>query len=206
MRQVNDDLTTRELHMILVANGHLYHSVASNWGTATDGNGNPFSRFRTVSSWADVEQALGLNYGPVSSAAVVAKPSGISLFFTAASGGVYKVWHTQRRSSDGAWQPAKDVLALSGDAPNGTVYQLNVAASRCPRNGASVWDESTTETVLALWGGPTQKEVLVIRASTDGSTFSAWRGVPVGAMSGPFYLRNVRVTVRPFRDDGTAFP
>jgi hypothetical protein len=206
MRQVEDDLTTRELHMILVANGHLYHSVASGWGTATDGNGNPFSRFGSVSNWADVEQTLGVNYGPVSSATVVAKPAGITVFLTAAAGGVYKVWQTQRRSSDGAWQPAKDVLALSGDAPNGTVYQFNVAAGRCPKYGTGAWDETSTETVLALWGGATQKEVLVIRGSTDGSSFSAWRGVPIGAMSGPFYLRNVRVTVRPFRDDGTAFP
>ena len=141
MRQVEDDLTTRELHMILVANGHLYHSVASTWGTATDGNGNPFPRFGTVSSWTDVEQTLGVNYGPISSAAIVAKPAGISLFFTAAAGGVYRIWHTQRRSSDGAWQPAKDVLALTGDArpepPTPSTLPPVAAPNSAPAHGTN---------------------------------------------------------------------
>jgi hypothetical protein len=205
MRQVGDDLTTRRLHMILVSNGHLFHSMASDWGTAFDGNGTPFSRFRAVSPWEDIEQATGVRYGPVSSATIVAQPNGVSIFFTAAAGGVYRIWHLVMLPG-GTWRPAKDVLALSGDAPNGTVYEFNVAAGRCPKYGAGVWDESSTETVLALWGGSTQKEVLIIRVSTDGSTYSAWQGVPLGQMGGSFYLRDVRVTGRPFRDDGVAFP
>jgi hypothetical protein len=204
MRQDGDDLTTRELHMILVANGHLYYSIASDWGTVKDGNDNPISRFRAVSAWADVEQAIGVNYGPISSAAVVAQPQGVSYFFTAASGGGrYRIWHVLRRP-DGTWRPAQEVLALSGDAPNGTVYAFNVAAARCPKYNAGVWDEAGSETVLALWGGPVSKEVLVI--NTDGSTYSAWRGVALGAMSGTFFLRNVRVSARPFAANGVAFP
>lgn len=206
MYQVADDLATRELHMILVANGHLYNSVASNWGTVNDGNGNPFSRFRTVTPWTDVEQQIGGNLGPVSSATIVAQPNGVSYFFTAASGGgKYRIWHVLRRP-DGTWRPAQEVLALSGDAPSGTVYAFNVSAGRCPMYNAGVWDEASTETVLALWGGPTQKEVLVIRMSTNGSTFTHWSGVSLGAMSGPFFLRNVRVSARPFADNGVAFP
>jgi hypothetical protein len=205
MRQVENNLATRELHMILVSNGHLFHSMASNWGTVSDGNGNPFSRFRTVSLWEDIEQATGVSYGPVSSATIVAQPDGVNIFFTAAAGGVYRIWHLFRRPG-GTWEPAKDVLALSGDAPNGTAYEFQVAAGRCPKYAAGFWDESSTETVLALWGGPTRKEVLIIRVSPDRSTYSAWRGIPLGEMSGPFYLRDVSVTGRPFRDDGAAFP
>jgi hypothetical protein len=204
MHQVGDDLQSRQLHMILVNNGHLYYSVANDWGTANDGNGTPFSRFRAVSPWADVEQEIGVNYGPISSAAIVAQPAGVSYFFTAASGGGrYRIWHVLKRP-DGTWRPAQEVLALSGDAPNGSVYALNVTAARCPKYEAGVWDEASTETVLAIWGGPAQKEVLVIR--TDGSSYSPWRGLAQGAMSGPFYLRNVRVAVRPFADNGVAFP
>ncbi len=37
MTQNGDDVATRELHMLTVANGHLLHSVASNFSTATTG-------------------------------------------------------------------------------------------------------------------------------------------------------------------------
>ena len=37
MLQTGDDVTTRELHMLAVQNGTLYHSVASNFGPATSG-------------------------------------------------------------------------------------------------------------------------------------------------------------------------
>ncbi|MFI5954327.1 hypothetical protein [Cryptosporangium sp. NPDC051539] len=205
MRQIGDDLTTRQLHLIVVSNGHLFHSVASDWGTAHDGNGVAFSRFRAVSPWVDVEQATGVRFGPVSSAALVAQPNGVSIFFTAAAGGKYRIWRLVQMLPSGTWRPPQDVLALSGDAPDGTVYGFQVAAGRCPRYGAAAWDESDLETVLALWGGPTQNQVLVIRVGTDGR-FSRWQSVPPGQMSGEFYLRQVSVTTRPFGDDGAAFP
>jgi hypothetical protein len=85
MRQFGDDLTTREFHMVVVDRGHLLHSVATDWGLAHVGGGLDFNRFRTISNWTDVAQALGANFGTITSAAIVAHPSAISVFFVAES-------------------------------------------------------------------------------------------------------------------------
>ena len=163
MAQVGDDRTTRELHMINVAKGHLVHAVASRWGTATRDDGATFNRFGAISGWRDVSQELGVNFGPITSAAVVARSSALSVFFVAASGGRYRLWHTVR-FPDGSWRPAKDVFALSGDAANGTVNEIDgVAAANCPANGAGTSDASSTETTVAIWDGPIPNQVNVIR-------------------------------------------
>src|SRR6185503_2494118 len=86
MRQVEDNLATRELHMLAIHNGVLYHAMASNWGPVTSGSSSAFSRFRTVSPWGDVGQALGGGFGTIVSAAVVAlRPNAVSVLFVAES-------------------------------------------------------------------------------------------------------------------------
>src|SRR5262249_42883843 len=74
MTQIDDNVATRELHMLAIRNGALYHSMASNFGPATDGNGRVFSRFGTTSGWGDVGQVLGGGFGNITSAAIVARP------------------------------------------------------------------------------------------------------------------------------------
>ncbi len=159
MAQVGDDRATRELHMINVAKGHLVHAVASRWGTATSDDGTTFNRFGAISGWRDVSQELGVNFGPITSAAVVARSSALSVFFLAAAGGRYRLWHTVR-FPDGSWRPSKDVFALSGDAPTGHAGNEfdGVAAANCPANGAGASDASSTETTVAIWGGPIPNE------------------------------------------------
>ena len=87
MTQVGDNVATRELHMIALYNGVLYHSMASNYSTPTsDPNGN-FKRFASISPWASVTQALGGTFGDVVSAAIVAsRQSAVSVFFVAKAG------------------------------------------------------------------------------------------------------------------------
>ena len=215
MTQVEDDRATRELHMISVAKGHLSHAMASGWGTATNDNGTSFNRFGAISRWSDVSQQLGVNFGTITSAAIVARPSAISVFFLAAAGGRYRLWHTVR-FPDGSWRPAKDVLALSGDAPTGVVRELRgVAAANCPAYGADVWDASSTETTVAIWtgdpGNNIPNQVLVIRVVPTpqqwqtGTTgvYAPWQNVPIGEVgSDPrLVLRSVAVTARPFPND-----
>jgi hypothetical protein len=91
-----------------------------------------FSRFHTVSPWGNVGQVLGGNRGTITSAAIVAYPSAISVFFVAQLGGVYRLWHTVRFSSDGSWRPAKDVLTLSGEPAIGRTSPFFVTAGVCP--------------------------------------------------------------------------
>jgi hypothetical protein len=219
MTQQDDLVATRELHMIAIVNGVLYHSLASNFGPTQS---HPtLNRFRTVSGWGDVGAALGGGYGTITSAAVVANPSSISVFFVAKDNGVYHLWHTVRFSADGSWRPVKDVLALSGDAPSGSAFPIFVSAGVCPELGAAVWDQSTTETLIALRGGdplifPSPLAVKVIRVvaqprqwapGVDGF-YSPSRQIPIGPLLGattataPMYLlRRVIVSARPFRDD-----
>jgi hypothetical protein len=218
MTQVDDDLATRELHMLAIRNGALYHSMASNFGPVTDGNGQVFNRFRTVSGWGDVGQVLGGGFGNISSAAIVARPSAIHVFFIAESGGRYRLWHAVRFSAGGgSWRRPVDVLSSSGDAPNGSVYSYKVSAGICPTFGATVWDAQNTELLVTLLGGPSGFEVLVIRvvsaprqwgAGVNG-VYSPWRslpGIPADAFNYPFIPQDVVVTARPFRDNATPPP
>jgi hypothetical protein len=202
MTQVEDDLATRELHMIAVTNGRLFHAMASDWGPATFG-GSSFNRFGNISRWDDVSQTLGVNFGTITEAAIVARPSAISVFFLAESGGRTRLWHTVR-FSDGSWRPAQDVWALSGDAPTGTAFSFGgVAAANCPAYAAGVWDASSTETLVAIWE-PNQVHVIRVvptaRQWQTGATgiYAPWETIPL--LTG-FRVHSVAVTARPFRDD-----
>lgn len=147
MTQFEDDVTTRELHMLTVSQGMLYHSLASNFSLATRESGGTFDRFNTVSPWGDVGQALGGNFGTIVAAAIAAsRPTAISVFFVAESGGRYRLHHTVR-FSNGSWRPADDVLALNGGTLNGTNFPFKVAAGSCPVLGSP----QDSELVYAMW-------------------------------------------------------
>lgn len=218
MSQVDDNIATRELHMLAIRGGVLYHSMASNFGPVTDGNGRQFNRFRDVSGWGDVGQVLGGGFGNITSAAIVAQPSAINVFFIAESGGLYRLWHAVRFSAGGgSWRPSVDVLSRSGDAPNGSVYSYKVSAGICPAFGAAVWDAQNTELLVALLGGPNRSEVLVIRVVSTprqwrpgvNGVYSPWAslpGIPADALNNTFIPRDVVVTARPFRDNATPPP
>jgi hypothetical protein len=140
MTQVGDNVATRELHMIALYNGVLYHSMASGFVTATSGTGPGFTflRFASISPWASVTQALGGTFGDVVSAAIVAsRQDAVSVFFVAKAGAQftqYRTYHAVRFSGGGgSWRPADDVLALrdgAGAIPGFTPF--NVAAGMCP--------------------------------------------------------------------------
>ena len=211
MVQVDDNVATRELHMIGIASGGLYHAVASNFGPVTSGSNFTFNRFRTVSPWGDVGQVLGGGFGTVVSAAIVARPSGISVLFVAQSGGSYRLWHAVRFSPGGSWRPADDVWSLSGDAPSGSVHKWQVSAGMCPAFAASVWTPQSTELVIAQWGGPAPLEPIVIRVvstpqqwtPTVNGIYSPWRSVrsfPTPAEERNPRIANLVVGGRPFRD------
>lgn len=217
MSQREDDVASRELHMLSIRNGTLYHSMASDFGVVTDGNGSRFNRFRSVSPWGDVAQVLNRNFGTIVSASIVAtRPRSVSVFFIAEQNGLYRLWHTVRYSNTGAWRAAADVMALSGHSPNGTVYPYKVAAGNCPPQGASVWTDQNSEQLIALWGGPGNFGLYAIRVVP---TPQEWRPGVHGIYS-PLMLvdslskhspaeeqaRNLRVpsvsvSARPFRDD-----
>jgi hypothetical protein len=203
MTQLGDNVATRELHMLAIRGGSLYHSMASNFGPSTDGNGKVTNRFLTSSSWGDVGQALGGGYGTITSAAIVAQPTSVHVFFVAESRGRSRLWHAVRTSPSGAWDPPVDVLARSGDAPGGSVYSFKVSAGVCPKFGAAVWDSQTTEILIALLGGSNPYEIPVIRYDMNGA-YSAWRSLPdlpKDKLNYSFIPTNVVITVRPFRDD-----
>ena len=102
MTQFEDDVATRELHMLTIDSGVLYHSMANDFGASPDSARHPFNRFRAVSPWADVGQALGQNFGVIESATLVARPRMISVFFVArGSDSRYRLWHAVRQSQGG---------------------------------------------------------------------------------------------------------
>jgi hypothetical protein len=147
MTQLDDDVATRKVHMLAIDNGVLYHSVASNFSTATTGNGFILHRFNTVSPWADVSQALGLNFGTIVASAIVAsRPTAVSVFFVAEAGGRYRLYHTVR-FDDGSWRPPDDVFVQNGATLNGTNYSFKVAAGMCPVMGQPM----QSELVYAIW-------------------------------------------------------
>jgi hypothetical protein len=109
------------------------------------------------------------------------------------------------------WRPAQDVLAQSGDAANGLVDEVHVSAGLCPTYAAGVWDASSTETLLAIWGGSNPNQVNVVRVGSPGATgvYSPLRNVPsgsTGGSTGRFTLHSVVVSARPFGDDAMPFP
>jgi len=139
MVQAGDNLATRELHMLVVDHGRLYHAMANNWSTATTGNGIQFQRFNAVSQWADVGQALGGGFGNIVSATIVAsRPQAVSVLFAAETpNGNFKLMHAVRFSGGGgSWRAPDDVLAINGGtSPGGTSglgKSFQVAAGMCP--------------------------------------------------------------------------
>jgi len=208
MTQFEDDVTTRELHMLTIYNGALYHSVASNFSTATTGSGLTFQRFNTVSPWSDVGQALGVNFGTVVAAAIAAsRPTAISVLFVAqGSDGRYRLFHTVR-FSDGSWRPADDVFALNGATLNGTNYMFNVAAGMCPVLGQPqdselvyvMYDVGVVVEVGRIVSAPRQWEPGVQGIYSPLSNISGlWSGItdPANAWN----IHNVVVTSRPFAE------
>lgn len=152
MTQLNDDLTTRELHMIAVRGGRLYHSMASGFGPARDDNGLVVgNRFSTISGWADVSTALGANFGNIENATIVAsRPTAISILFEADSAGRHRLWHAARLSAGGgSWRPPDDVTAASGASLTGLVDPWNVAAGICPSPDTS--PNAPDELVYITW-------------------------------------------------------
>ena len=137
MTQVGDNVATRELHMIALYNGVLYHSMASNFSTPTsDPNGN-FKRFASISPWASVTQALGGTFSNVVSAIVASRQSADQRVLRREGRGAdtaHKNYHAVRFSANGgSWRPVDDVLALregAGAIPGFTAF--NVAAGMCP--------------------------------------------------------------------------
>ena len=168
MTQDGDDVATRELHMLTISNGRLYHSVASNFSTATTGNGFTFERFNTVSPWGEVSQALGVNFGTIVSTAVAAsRPTAISVFFVAqGSDGRYRLFHTVR-FSNGSWRAADDVFALNGATLNGLNYSFDIAAGMGPVLG----QPQTSELVYVMYDVGT-----VIEVGRVVSTSQQWPG------------------------------
>jgi hypothetical protein len=156
MTQVGDNIATRELHMIVVANGVLYHSMASGFVTATKPSGGTFLRFASISPWASVTQALGGTFGDVISASIVAsRQNAISIFFVAKSGPQFtqfKTFHAVRMSSGGGfWRPVDDVLALrdgTGAIPGSVPF--NVVAGMCPAYPETPADQGD-EIVYVQW-------------------------------------------------------
>jgi hypothetical protein len=216
MTQFEDDVTTRELHMLTISNGVLYHSLASNFSTATTdgGTGSTFSRFNTVSPWGDVAQALGSNFGTIVAAVITPSraPTQISVFFVAQSGGRYRLFHTVRFPS-GSWRPADDVLAQNGGTLNGTNFPFKVAAGRCPVLGSP----QDSEVVYAMWDADLQINVGRV-VSTPQQWAPGVQGVypPLSNISGlrpgtsdltrQDTIQNLVITGRPFSDSASVPP
>jgi len=218
MTQAGDDVSTRELHMLTISNGALYHSMASNFGpTVTNGGaGITFNRFRNVSPWAEVGPVLGGGFGNIVDATIVAsRPTAVSVFFTAGSGNAFKVWHAVRFSAGGgSWRAADDVLALNGGRPGGSPSGLpfRVAAGMCPVSGRP----QDTELVYTLWNSEHRGILLGRMVSTP----QTWMPGMTGTWSPLFDLsklisgssqdaerqatiQELSIVARPFRDNAT---
>jgi len=216
MTQFEDNVATRELHMLAINNGVLYHSMASDFGpTVTNGGaGIMLNRFRAVSPWADVGQALGGGFGEIVAAAIVGRPTAINVFFVAKSGNMYKLWHTVRFSSNGSWRRADDVLALNGGHPSGAGFLFRVAAGMCPVFGKP----QDSELVYTMYDSAHR----IIWLGRFSSTSQQWLPGMQGNYS-PLYdlsrllagtsdtsrhdtLQDLQIVARPFRDDARPPP
>lgn len=216
MMQFQDNVASRELHMLAIRNGVLYHSMASNFGltTASSGSGSPFNRFNTVSTWGDVGQALGGGFGNIVDATMVARPNAVSVFFVAESGGTYKLWHAVRfSSSGGSWRAADDVFGKIGIYPRGRLDRFRVAAGLCP----TLENPYTSELVYAMWIGEDELKIGRVvstprhwAAGVDG-IYSHLFGLShlTGGTSDTSRLsriENIQILARPFSDISRASP
>lgn len=216
MTQLEDNLATRELHMLAISNGVLFHIMASDFGPATSSPGSTFNRFRAVSQWAEVGQALGGGFGNIVAATLVAShPTAISVFFVAESGGRYSLWHAVRFSANGgSWRPADDVLRLNGGHPSGAGFPFHVAAGTCPVLG----QPQDSVLVYAMW----DNDHRIIWFGRFASTPREWLPGLQGNYSALFDLsrrlagtsdtsrhdtiQNLVIVAGPFRDDARPPP
>lgn len=154
MTQLDDDVATRELHMLMIANSRLFHAMASNWSDATSDTGGTFKRFNTVTQWAEVTPVLGGNFGHIVSAAMVGRPRSINvLFMEQDANRRHKLWHTVRFSPSGAWRSPDDVLALNFGNVNGTPDPFQIGLGVCPVYGPEAIGAppGQTELIYALY-------------------------------------------------------
>ena len=213
MTQFEDDVATRELHMLAIDNGVLYHSMASNFGANTTGFGE---RFRAVSPFADVSVPLGRTFGTIVAASIVGRPRMVSVFFVArGADGMYRLFHTVRQSPGGGWRPADDVFALTGTPSSATPF--DVAAGECPLFGEEATGATGSSTELVYVAYKPDRTMLGGRVV---STPRQWSNSPLngvwsplvdmnanGAMiaagdpNRPSTLENLWISTRPFTDD-----
>ena len=214
MTQLDDRLNTPELHMLTIDKGVLYHSMASNFGPYSAGSG----RFRTVSKWADVGEALGGGFGRIVSVAMVGQPAAINVFFFAETAGRFRLYHAVRYSGDvrqpdnvrvGSWRPTTEVLGCSGDAVNGFSAGYALSAGICP-----MWEPSAsnaTEILLALWGKNEVRVMRVVHTALQwkpgvNGIYSPLMRIDNNEFSPEFFIRQVDVTTRPFLDNPKPAP
>ena len=214
MMQFEDNVASRELHMLAIRNGVLHHSMASNFTTATRSTGLTFNRFNTVSTWGDVGHALGGGFGNIVDAVMVARPNAVSVFFVAESGGTFKLWHAVRFSANGgSWRVADDVFGKIGIFPRGRIDKFRVAAGMCPTMGQPY----TSELVYAMWVG--DQDIQIGRvvstprhwvAGVDGIyshlfDLSRLKGGTSDA-NRQMHIDDMHIVARPFADDARASP
>ncbi len=215
MTQFEDDVSTRELHMVAIRNGVLHHSMANNFGEvrANAGTGFAFNRFRTVSTWGDVGQALGGGFGNIIDVAVVARPRALHVFFVAQSGSSTRLWHAVRFSAGGgSWRPADDVLTLNGAHPSGAGFPFRIAAGLCPQVG----QPQQTELVYTLWNDRLGAMWTARVVSTPQQWLPGLQGTysplidiaPLrgGNATNPASIDSMVIGTRPFRDDARPPP
>jgi len=207
MRQVGDDVTTRELHLLTIFRGDLYHSMASNFSPAGS-DGVTFNRFNTVTPWASVSRVIGSFGNIVSSAIVASRPSAVSVFFVAESQGRYRLFHAVRFSPSGAWRPTDDVLVRNGAAAPSTSFPFQVAAGMCPTLG----QPHEPELVYATWDDINQVSVGRIVASprtwSTGitGTYSPMSVVSLGRGNTGTRIQSLAIAARPFSENARPTP
>jgi hypothetical protein len=201
MTQVGDDLSTRQLNMFNIYHGHLYHSAASGWGTATDFRGQTFMRFATQTQWTDVNRAFPID-DPVVDVAAVGGPSLMDVFIATRSGNTTNIMHTARRQADGVWRAPIDVLTVD------SAFPVRVAAGWCPKVGVT---DGTSEIMMVAYDIARMRAVRVTRTSSE-TTYASAGDIPIPTSdnlpSPPpfprlFLVRHVTVGARPFPDNAT---
>jgi hypothetical protein len=217
MSQFEDDVSTRELHMVALRNGTLYHSMANNFGTVMrDGGAGPaFNRFRTVSTWSATGRAMGSGFGPISDVAIVARPRALHVFFVDEMNGRYRLWHAVRFSAGGgSWRFAEDVMFLNGasNAGAGTHFPFRIAAGLC----AQAEKPQETELVYTLWSDAletiwagrivsTPQQWLPTMNSSFSPVFDVSRSFPRSNDSTREHtIHSMSIGTRPFRDEARA--
>lgn len=214
MTQSEDDVSTRELHMVALRNGVLYHSMANNFGTATfDGGAGPaFNRFRAVSTWGDVGRALGGTFGRIVDVAIVTRPRALHVFFVDELSGRFRLWHAVRFSaSGGSWRMPDDVMFRNGgtSAGSGTNFPFRIAAGLCPQADRP----QETELVYTLWSDAqetiwagrivsTPQQWLPTMNSSYSPVFDISRSMPrANDTRRETTIHSMSIGTRPFRDD-----